>query len=99
MKPNYPANWPEIALACKEAADWTCQICGRPSAPGVTNGSAMLAVSHVDHDTENPDARLVVMCSLCHIKWDRGLHLIVIRHKQRRRRRLELGREKKGLRK
>lgn len=26
----YPANWNQIALQIKEAANWTCQECGRP---------------------------------------------------------------------
>jgi len=26
----YPANWKAIALQIKEAAEWTCQNCGRP---------------------------------------------------------------------
>lgn len=26
----YPANWEAIALAVKEAANWTCQECDRP---------------------------------------------------------------------
>ena len=27
---RYPANWKEIALAVKTAANWTCQECGKP---------------------------------------------------------------------
>jgi len=33
----YPANWNAIARAIKDAADWTCQQCGRPCRrPGET---------------------------------------------------------------
>src|SRR5579885_1564289 len=27
---RYPANWNDIALSVKQAANWTCQGCGRP---------------------------------------------------------------------
>lgn len=29
----YPDNWKEIALSIKQAANWTCEWCGRPCRP------------------------------------------------------------------
>lgn len=35
---RYPRDWPSIALRTKEAANWTCEACGRPCRrPGETD--------------------------------------------------------------
>jgi heterodisulfide reductase subunit B len=84
-----------MALACKEAANYKCQVCGVQSSPEEHNNAKAISVAHVDHDPENPAARLVAMCARCHLQWDHGLHEIVSRNVQNKRRRLEIGYKKK----
>lgn len=49
----YPADWPQIALAIKEAADWICQDCGMqcrtPGEPFDTHKRTM-SVHHIGVD-------------------------------------------------
>lgn len=33
-------------------------------------GRFTLTVAHLDHDPENPNARLVALCSVCHCRYD-----------------------------
>ncbi len=80
---RYPANWRAIADAVKEAAGWVCQQCGkqcrRPGQPLVIGHpelghQATLTVAHLDHDPENPHARLAALCAPCHLRYDAGHH-------------------------
>lgn len=68
---KYPANWPALARACKEAADWRCEACGtqcrRPGEPHVTH-KLTLTAAHLDHDEANPSPRLMAMCAPCHLR-------------------------------
>jgi hypothetical protein len=70
---RYPTNWREIAKAVKDSADWVCSICGkqcrRPGEPFDTHRRT-LTVAHLDHDPENPKARLAAMCAPCHLRYD-----------------------------
>ncbi len=72
---RYPVNWREISWAVKEAADWTCQVCGQECArPGerVTDWSRVLTVAHLDQNPANNDpANLAALCVRCHLAHDR----------------------------
>lgn len=60
---RYPADWPAIAKAIKDAADWTCV--GSPAFPDcrakhgephpVTGSKVIITVAHLDHTPENVD--------------------------------------------
>ncbi len=70
---QYPPDWKEIAHQVKEKAGWRCQMCGKkcrePGAPFDTHRNT-LTVAHLDHDPENPEARLLAMCAPCHLRYD-----------------------------
>lgn len=71
----YPRNWPQIARRLKEAADWTCQLCGAKRGEKCKNRhgewvDVQIGVMHPNHDPWNLDARLVVACRQCHITYD-----------------------------
>lgn len=70
---HYPDDWKETARQTKEAAGWKCQLCGkqcrRPGEPFDTHRRTLTA-AHLDHDPENPDARLMAMCAPCHLRYD-----------------------------
>ena len=73
----YPPNWPEIARAVKERANWTCEGCGkqcrRPGEPFDTH-KRTLTVSHQDHNPANCDlSNLKALCAPCHLRYD-ALH-------------------------
>lgn len=65
-KHRYPANWPEIATAVKEAAGWRCEACGNPHGPP----PYVLTVDHcVDHDPANvARENLAALCQRCHLR-------------------------------
>jgi hypothetical protein len=69
----YPADWEARALRVKVRADWRCERCGkqcrRPGEPFDTHRRT-LTVAHLDHDPENPKARLEAMCAPCHLRYD-----------------------------
>ena len=73
---RYPANWPQMARACKEQADWQCQDCTVEHGAqrvGKRTGKpyrVALAAAHLDHDPENPDPRLAALCPSCHGRYD-----------------------------
>lgn len=86
---RYPANWPDIALAIKQRADWRCECrgeCGRGThegrCPNVHKQSAygtgsrvILTVAHLNHTPEDcrPEV-LRAMCQGCHLHYDREHH-------------------------
>jgi hypothetical protein len=89
----YPAQWEELAWACKERAHWCCEICGVPQgAQAVSERTGevytiYLAAAHLDHDPWNPDPRLAALCPSCHGRYDwqdqerkRWLELEIVRH-------------------
>lgn len=76
MRPElYPRDWPAIALARKQAANWTCEQCGAVHGQRVLNRrgelvDVQIGVAHVNHDTWNPRAELRVLCRRCHVLYD-----------------------------
>lgn len=86
----YPANWNDIALAVKVAADWRCQDCGmqcrRPGEKFDTHKRTM-SVHHLGatRDDGSPgdmhdkmDCRpcnLLALCSKCHLARDLPIHM------------------------
>ncbi|HLG78054.1 MAG TPA: hypothetical protein VKX46_16685 [Ktedonobacteraceae bacterium] len=86
----YPRNWREIAAQLKHAADYRCQHCGAQHGEEATNrlGQPMrvvVTVAHLDHDVWNPQARLRVLCSRCHLRYD-------ARQRRRKRRMMQVAR-------
>jgi len=77
---RYPKNWKAIALAVKEAANWTCRECGTDCfKPGDICGDRSLravytlAVHHADCNPENNRSdNLIPLCSRYHLKKHRG---------------------------
>lgn len=90
-KSRYPADWPAISLAAKEAAGWRCACtgqCGRgthhgrcPNRHGQpaygTGTTVVLTTAHLNHQPEDvrPD-NLVAMCQGCHLHHDRAHHRV-----------------------
>ena len=75
---RYPPDWKAIALSVKEAADWTCQVCGkqcrRPNEVFDTHRNT-LTVAHLDHIPENCSLdNLMAMCAPCHLRYDAKQH-------------------------
>lgn len=75
---RYPKNWPEIARAVKDEADWCCEECGRkcrrPGEPFDTH-KRTLTVAHLNHIPE--DCRrenLRALCAPCHLRYDAAHH-------------------------
>ena len=63
---EYPPDWPEIALAVKEAAGWCCIRCDHPHdvAAGYT-----LTVHHLDLNPANCRWwNLAALCQRCHLR-------------------------------
>jgi len=70
---GYPANWPEIALAVKEAAGWRCVPCGHPHDP---EAGYTLTVHHKDGDKANcTRENLIAACQRCHLRRQGRLRL------------------------
>jgi 5-methylcytosine-specific restriction endonuclease McrA len=68
----YPDDWDAIAYQVKEAADWTCQRCGkacyRPGQPALDRRK-VLTVHHKDHNPQNcADDNLEALCAPCHLR-------------------------------
>jgi hypothetical protein len=74
-KENYPQDWPAIALAVKEANDWTCQACDTQcTRPGEAyDRRRILTVAHLFHDYDGPEIFVACLCVVCHFHFDRGL--------------------------
>lgn len=62
---EYPANWPEISKAVKDAADWKCIRCKHPH--DIFAGR-MLTVHHLDLNKSNCAWwNLAALCQACHL--------------------------------
>ena len=62
---SYPANWQQIADACKQQAGWRCERCGH--ADDRASGH-VLTVHHLDGDKSNcRDWNLAALCQRCHL--------------------------------
>jgi hypothetical protein len=63
----YPANWKEIAIEVKDAADWTCVRCGVPHS-GRMDGNG-LTVHHLDLNPANCEWwNIPALCQRCHLQ-------------------------------
>ncbi len=78
-KPQYPPNWKAMALECKRRANFCCEWCGiaqgteRMSAKGKPY-KVVLTVHHPHGDTLNPDALIIALCQICHLRDDAPMH-------------------------
>lgn len=62
----YPPEWPEIAKAVKDAADWMCIRCGHFHEPETGH---TLTVHHFDGDKANCRWwNLLALCQRCHLQ-------------------------------
>ena len=81
---KYPDEWFQITYFLKEFHAWRCEHCGathgsrRVNADGETY-AVVLTCAHLNHDVENPEAELAVLCSACHLNYDRPIHLAHMR--------------------
>jgi ssDNA-binding Zn-finger/Zn-ribbon topoisomerase 1 len=95
-KERYPSDWNERAKARKEQAGWACEQCGAKQGEErwgklkKRSYTVWLAAAHLNHDPENPHARLTVFCQACHLKYDSSLHWRT-RYQRRRARMLQAG--------
>lgn len=64
-------------------ADFAVRI-GRPLAAIDKPGRYVLTVSPLNHDPENPNARLIVLCNVCHRRHDNRFMAKLSRQKQER---------------
>jgi 5-methylcytosine-specific restriction endonuclease McrA len=65
IRGEYPSEWKEIALACKQRADWTCIRCSH--AHDIPAGY-MLTVHHFNGDKSNCQWwNLLALCQRCHL--------------------------------
>lgn len=84
---RYPPDWKRIATEIKEAADWTCQRCGkkcrRPGEPFDTH-KRTLTVAHLNHTPEDvrPE-NLQAMCAPCHLRYDAKHHAETRRNRKK----------------
>lgn len=71
----YPPDWKTIAERLKVAADYTCERCGakrgeeRPNRRGVLR-PVVITVAHLEHNPWARNAKLAVLCSQCHLRYD-----------------------------
>ena len=62
---EYPPEWPEMATAVKDEADWRCVRCGHPHAPRI---GRTLTVHHLDADKANCRWwNIPALCQACHL--------------------------------
>lgn len=76
----YPPDWDAISFEIKQAANWTCQKCGKKCLEPHEVSEAhkkdirqwaiyTLTVHHLDHVPMNCDRKnLIALCSVCHRK-------------------------------
>ena len=69
---RYGKNWKKRARAAKEQAGWMCSKCGvKHGTPRYSEWTerewpVYLQAHHLNHDPENEDADLVIVCPRCH---------------------------------
>ena len=77
MASNYSPDWPAIALAKKNAVNWTCQQCGlKCLSPDSKSNLSLsdrkrleLSVHHQNYDpSDNTPSNLIALCSRCHLQ-------------------------------
>jgi 5-methylcytosine-specific restriction endonuclease McrA len=63
---TYPADWPAIAKAVKDAAGWRCVRCDHPHDPA---SGHTLTVHHLDLDKGNGRWwNTIALCQRCHLR-------------------------------
>src|ERR1051326_468321 len=74
---RYPRNWHQLAIACKQRANWQCEGCGiiqRAERVSKRTGAVyrvFLPAAHTTlHDTSNLKPALQALCPTCHGKLD-----------------------------
>jgi len=74
---RYPRNWRELAIACKERANWQCEVCGvNQHAERISQRTGVVykVFLHAAHtrlnDTSNPHPTLKALCPTCHGQLD-----------------------------
>lgn len=80
---RYPRNWKALALACKQRANWQCEVCRvtqnteRISHHTGAVYRVFLHAAHTKlHDTSNPQPELQALCPTCHGRLDWQLRKI-----------------------
>ncbi len=73
----YPANWRQMAEEAKRQAGYQCQQCHKKQGEWTHNRFGLprrvvITCAHLDHDPQNPAARIAVMCAACHCRYDAG---------------------------
>jgi hypothetical protein len=69
---RYGPDWKKRTREAKEAAGWCCEKCGvkhktpRWSPWTEREWPVFLQGAHINHDPENPNAELAVVCPSCH---------------------------------
>jgi hypothetical protein len=72
----YPPEWKQLSRACRERADFRCQICGiRQGMERISKRGnpykVTLQACHKDHaQRSNPEAELLCLCAICHWWFD-----------------------------
>ena len=79
MGRKYAKNFRQRTEERMQAVGYRCEACGaaeRSIAVSKTGRPYLvyLAGSHVNHDLENPNAVLQVLCQACHLKYDAPHH-------------------------
>lgn len=77
---DYAANYRERSRQCKDDAGNCCEWCGVAAGEIRANWrgepyEVVLTAAHLDHDPENPAARLACLCQVCHLEYDRPEHI------------------------
>lgn len=71
-KRRYADNYDTRKEILKDLVGWACQQCGRKHGEirkkkrGKGTTVVQVQAHHPDRDPKNPDARLVILCDLCH---------------------------------
>jgi hypothetical protein len=78
-KLHYPPNWKEMSLQCKQRARFCCEWCGIAQGTERTSRQGkpykvVLTVHHPHGNTLDPDALIVALCQVCHLRDDAPMH-------------------------
>ena len=77
---DYHSNFDDRKKERKEQAGWQCEKCGAKNGEqkiSQTSGeiyTVYVQAAHLDHDPENGEARLMILCQACHLKYDGPMH-------------------------
>jgi 5-methylcytosine-specific restriction endonuclease McrA len=88
----YHPNFFKRGPYCIKRAKYTCQHCGKKRgdeyiADTGRTDKVVIQAAHLDHDPENPRARLMALCKQCHMRYDGRIHSIKgLRTKKRKKR-------------